>query len=90
MPILNPTKAGDGSGAVDADIAVLDTGIYKHPDLNVVGGKDCTRSRLSGPFHDISGHGTHVAGTAPRWTTAMVWSARGSRGAAVGGQDLLG
>ena len=61
---LNPTKAGDGSGAVDADIAVLDTGIYKHPDLNVVGGKDCTRSRLSGPFHDISGHGTHVAGTA--------------------------
>jgi subtilisin family serine protease len=61
---LNPTKAGDGGGTVDADIAILDTGIYKHPDLNVVGGKDCTRSRLSGPYHDISGHGTHVAGTA--------------------------
>jgi subtilisin len=61
---LNPTKAGNGNGSVDADIAVLDTGIYKHPDLNVVGGKDCTRTRLSGPYHDISGHGTHVAGSA--------------------------
>jgi len=61
---LNPTHAGDGNGSVDADIAILDTGIYQHPDLNVVGGMDCTLSRLSGPFHDISGHGTHVAGTA--------------------------
>ena len=62
---LNPTRAGDGGGSVDADIAVLDTGIdAAHPDLNVVGGKDCTRTRLSGPYHDISGHGTHVAGTA--------------------------
>lgn len=35
-------RAGDGSGEVDADIAVLDTGIdLDHPDLNVVGGVDC-------------------------------------------------
>ena len=61
---LNPTDAGNGAGAVDADIAVLDTGIYKHPDLNVVGGKDCTRTRLTDQYTDLSGHGTHVAGTA--------------------------
>jgi subtilisin family serine protease len=60
----NPTNAGNGSGSVDVDIAVLDTGIYKHPDLNVVGGKDCANTARSGPYNDISGHGTHVAGTA--------------------------
>jgi subtilisin family serine protease len=36
------TVSGDGKGDVDADIAVLDTGIdIDHPDLNVVGGVDC-------------------------------------------------
>jgi subtilisin family serine protease len=46
------TEAGDGSGDVDADIAVLDTGIdVDHPDLNVVGGTDCvTRGLLGGPL----------------------------------------
>lgn len=46
------TKAGDGVGAVDADIAVLDTGIdVDHPDLNVVGGTDCvSRGLLDGPL----------------------------------------
>jgi subtilisin family serine protease len=78
---LNPTNAGNGSGSVDADIAVLDTGIYKHPDLNVVGGKDCTRTRVSGPYHDLSGHGTHVAGTAAALdnNTGVVGVAPGAR-----------
>ncbi|HUR75631.1 MAG TPA: S8 family serine peptidase [Sporichthya sp.] len=49
---LSGTKAGDGAGAVDADIAVLDTGIdINHPDLNVVGGTDCiTRGLIGAPL----------------------------------------
>lgn len=49
---------------VDADIAIVDTGIQKnHPDLNVVGGYNCTSSNRS-KWEDGNGHGTHVAGTA--------------------------
>jgi subtilisin family serine protease len=46
---------------VDADIAVIDTGVARVPDLNVAGGKSC---RKDSPFRDENGHGTHVAGTA--------------------------
>ena len=50
-----------GLSLVDADVAVLDTGIDPtHPDLNVVGGVDCTGT---GSWADDHGHGTHVAGT---------------------------
>ena len=52
--------AGNGSGAVsNVNAYVIDSGIYKHSDLNVVkhvnfaGGKNA----------DCNGHGTHVAGT---------------------------
>ncbi|HEX6380992.1 MAG TPA: S8 family serine peptidase, partial [Acidimicrobiia bacterium] len=35
--------SGDGAGSVNADIAILDTGIdAAHPDLNVVGGVNCS------------------------------------------------
>lgn len=54
---------------VDVDVAVIDTGIdLDHPELNVVGGTDCSGG---GPFNascseggdDDNDHGTHVAGT---------------------------
>ena len=50
---------GDG-GRVDADVAVLDTGIANHPDLDVAGGERCIGD---GGYGDGDGHGTHVAGT---------------------------
>jgi subtilisin len=55
------TQSGNGSGAVDVAVAVIDTGIdIDHPDLNVVGGKNCSTGRS---YDDGNGHGTHVAGT---------------------------
>jgi subtilisin family serine protease len=47
---------------VDADVAIVDTGIAKVPDLNVVGGHDCSTSTPT-RWRDVYGHGTHVAGT---------------------------
>jgi subtilisin len=57
------TQAGNGSGAVPADIAILDTGIYNHTDLKIAGGHACT-GRSGDGYSDDNGHGTHVAGTA--------------------------
>lgn len=52
----------------DVDIAVIDTGIATHPDLNVVARTDCSAllglSCLDGFGEDGNGHGTHVAGSA--------------------------
>ncbi len=60
----NPIAAIDGSDQrVDADVAIVDTGIdASHPDLNVVGGYNCSSSNPNG-WQDDNGHGTHVAGT---------------------------
>ena len=66
---LSASKSGDGVGTVDADIAILDTGVqFDHPDLNVF---QCV-SFVNNPTpntplntcSDGNGHGTHVAGTA--------------------------
>ena len=47
---------------IDADVAIIDTGMQRnHPDLNVVGGYNCT-SRDHTKWDDNNGHGTHVAG----------------------------
>ena len=64
---------------VDVDVAVIDTGVdFEHPDLNGVGGVDCTVASSGGPpwartyscsetagtrGDDDHYHGTHVAGT---------------------------
>jgi subtilisin len=55
------TLAGNGNGNVNVPVAIIDTGIdVDHPDLNVVGGKNCSTGNS---YDDGNGHGTHVAGT---------------------------
>lgn len=50
-----------GSPPNPAAAAVLDTGVFLHPDLNVVGGVSFVGSSPD-PYEDLVGHGTHVAG----------------------------
>jgi subtilisin len=58
---VSSTLAGNGSGSVSGlAVAVIDTGSGPHPELNVVGGKNCSTGNS---FNDGNGHGTHVAGT---------------------------
>jgi subtilisin len=58
---LSSAASGDGAGSVNVNVAVIDTGIDpSHPDLNVVGGTNCT---VGLGFNDANGHGSHVAGT---------------------------
>jgi subtilisin family serine protease len=59
----NPISRIDGiDQRVDADVAIVDTGIDKdHPDLNVVGGVNCSSTNRAA-WDDGNGHGTHVAG----------------------------
>ena len=57
---LSSTVSGNGSGAVNVDVAVIDTGISAHPDLTIAGGVNCSNGSS---YSDGNGHGTHVAGT---------------------------
>jgi len=60
----SPLAAIDNNdNAVNADIAIIDSGVTPHGDLRVVGGHNCTSSDPNA-WGDSSGHGTHVAGTA--------------------------
>jgi subtilisin family serine protease len=72
---------------VDVDIAILDTGVYEHPDLNVVSRVNCVEYSGAGPCKagvfndDHTGHGTHVAGDAAAIDNGigMVGTAPGAR-----------
>ncbi|MEW6472181.1 MAG: S8 family serine peptidase [Actinomycetota bacterium] len=56
----SPTAKIDGEDdLIDVDVAVLDSGVSRHPDLHRAGGVDCTSQ---GGFDDEDGHGTVVAG----------------------------
>jgi subtilisin len=60
---LSGTAKIDGvDQRVDADVAVVDTGIATVADLNVAGGYNCSTSNTA-LWRDVHGHGTHVAGT---------------------------
>jgi subtilisin len=63
----NPRLDVDGvdDARVDVDVAVIDTGVYDHPDLDVASRTDCSLAVmcLPGLGLDDNGHGTHVAGT---------------------------
>jgi subtilisin len=60
---------GNDDFRVDVDVAVIDTGVdFEHPDLNVVGGVNCSggspfNSNCTSGGDDDHYHGTHVAGT---------------------------
>ena len=86
---LNMTAGIDGlGGAVDVDVAVIDTGIYPHADLNWSNARfyDCRGGCFATLAFDDNGHGTHVAGSiaalddgANVGTTEVVGVAPGAR-----------
>src|SRR5579884_493789 len=61
---LSPTaNINNIDNRVNADIAIIDTGVYPHADLNIVAAVDCTLPGCpSVAPSDPNGHGTHVAG----------------------------
>ncbi|MDJ0924487.1 MAG: S8 family serine peptidase, partial [Acidimicrobiia bacterium] len=56
-----------GGAPLDVDIAIIDTGVSEHPDLNVFHRVDCSSILgfcTDNAGFDGNGHGTHVAGIA--------------------------
>jgi len=51
--------AFDGTGV---RVAVIDTGVYAHPDLNLTANRNFVSSESALDYNDLVGHGTHVAG----------------------------
>jgi len=60
IPAVGADNLGyNGSGV---RVAVIDTGIYDHPDLNLLLNKNFISEENSSEYQDYVGHGTHVAG----------------------------
>ena len=83
---VSSTDAGNGSDAVtNVNAYIIDSGIYRHTDLNVVGHVNFA----GGNNTDCNGHGTHVAGTvAAKDNTSYVVGA--APGAPLTGVKVLG
>src|ERR687894_1950826 len=83
---VSSTDAGNGSGAIsNVNAYIIDSGIYRHTDLNVVGHVNFA----GGKNTDCNGHGTHVAGTvAAKDNTSYVVGA--APGAPLTGVKVLG
>ncbi|MER8170668.1 S8 family serine peptidase, partial [Acinetobacter baumannii] len=69
-----------GLSGKDVTIAIIDTGIYPHPDLvtpanRIVGFYDAVQGKTE-PYDD-NGHGTHVAGCAAGAGTSSEGKYRG-------------
>lgn len=55
-----PTAWAEGYTGKGIKIAVIDTGVSEHKDLNLAGGVSVVENESS--YEDYNGHGTHVAG----------------------------
>ena len=62
MPTGIQRVNGPAVGVFTEPIAVLDTGVGPHPDLNVISDHSCIDGKAI--TIDQNGHGTHVAGIA--------------------------
>lgn len=58
----NIKKVNGGKGGEGINVAVLDTGVAKHPDLVVGLCMDFTKAGIENTCVDKNGHGTHLAG----------------------------
>ncbi|TMK56071.1 MAG: hypothetical protein E6G51_11180, partial [Actinobacteria bacterium] len=65
-PALHIDEVDNLNDRINADIAILDTGVAFHKDLNIAGRTDCVTpvAGCSGEGTAVNGHGTHVAGIA--------------------------
>jgi subtilisin len=61
----NPNIDIDGvdDNRINVDVAIIDTGVSAHSDLNVVARVNCSTGVCVTGGTDANGHGTHVAGT---------------------------
>src|SRR4029079_12070349 len=82
---INTLAAIDGSDRrVNADVAIVDTGITAVPYRAVAGGYNCSTTGRT-PWRDKNNHGTHVAGTVAALDNSfgVVGIAPGARGSGV-------
>ena len=70
---LSPTATQTQNAPLNVDVAIIDTGIdYSHPDLYVVGGRNCTGGNPKA-YGDGNGHGRTWPAPPPPSTTAWAW-----------------